>query len=302
MLPENFLVRQFKCTHCCVKMLCILLSHPRTQVLYKKNSEACKPTAMDKFHVQSVLVTGSNQGIGLGLVSQFLMKPNPPEWVFATSLDPEGPNGKKLKKLALRHPNLVVLQLDIRDLKSIEAAVQRVEEHVKENGLTLLINNAAILVKFTHLANETAKNMSDLYNTNTVGTLQVSQAFLPLLKVAAQRRLQEGLSCSKASIVNIASDFGSLEKMAGWGLSQVISYRCSKAAVNMLTRCQSLEYGPLGILCISIHPGWVKTSMGTCLVPTTVSESCSGILKVLSAVTDKDSGSFIDWKGRVVPW
>uniref|UniRef100_A0A670KE77 C-factor n=1 Tax=Podarcis muralis TaxID=64176 RepID=A0A670KE77_PODMU len=261
-------------------MLCILLSHPRTQ---------------------SVLVTGSNQGIGLGLVSQFLMKPNPPEWVFATSLDPEGPNGKELKKLPSTSSNHWSSQSD-PVVNFIEAAVQRVEEHVKENGLTLLINNAAILVKFTHLANETAKNMSDLYNTNTVGTLQVSQAFLPLLKVAAQRRLQEGLSCSKASIVNIASDFGSLEKMAGWGLSQVISYRCSKAAVNMLTRCQSLEYGPLGILCISIHPGWVKTSMGTCLVPTTVSESCSGILKVLSAVTDKDSGSFIDWKGRVVPW
>nr|XP_034975495.1 C-factor-like [Zootoca vivipara] len=257
---------------------------------------------MEKLHVQSVLVTGSNQGIGLGLVSQFLEKPNPPEWVFATSLDLEGPNAKKLENLALQHPNLVVLQLDIRDLKSIEAAVQRVEEHVKGNGLTLLINNAGILVKFTHLANETAKNMYDLYNTNTVGTLQVSQAFLPLLKVAAQRSLQEGLSCSKAAIANIASDFGSMEEVIGWGLSQVISYRCSKVAVNMLTRCQSLEYGPLGILCISIHPGWVKTAMGTCLVPTTVTESTSGILKVLSDVTEKDAGSFLDWKGRVVPW
>ncbi|XP_033013199.1 C-factor-like [Lacerta agilis] len=257
---------------------------------------------MEKLYVQSVLVTGSDRGIGLGLVRQFLEKPNPPEWVFATSLDPEGPSGKELKKLALDHPNLVVLQLDIRDLKSIEAAVQRVEEHVKENGLTLLINNAAILIKFTCLGNETAKNMSDLYNTNTVGTLQVSQAFFPLLKVAAQRNPQEGLSCSKAAIINISSDFGSLEKMSGWILSQVISYRCSKVAVNMLTRCQSLEYGPLGILCISMHPGWVKTSMGTCLMPTTVSESSSGILKVLSGVTEEDAGSFLDWKGNVLPW
>ncbi|XP_054856219.1 C-factor-like [Eublepharis macularius] len=257
---------------------------------------------MESFCVRSVLVTGSDRGVGLGLVTRFLEKQNPPEWVFATSLDLEGFYGKKLRRLALCHPNLVVLQLDIRDLKSIEAAVKKVEEHVKENGLTLLINNAGILVKFTILANETMENMACLYKTNTIGTLQVSQAFLPLLKTAALRSPVDGLSCSKAAIINISSDFGSIEKMAGWHLSQVISYRCSKAALNMLTRCQSLGYKQFGILCLSVHPGWVKTAMGTLLVPTTVKDSTTGIVKVLSAVTERDTGSFLDWEGNTVPW
>ncbi|XP_062997605.1 C-signal-like [Elgaria multicarinata webbii] len=257
---------------------------------------------MEILQPQSVLVTGSDRGIGLGLVNQFLEKPNPPEWVFATSMNLEGYHGKELKNLALLHPNLVVLQLDIRDLKSIEAAVQRVKEHVKGNGLTVLINNAGILVKFTCLANETPEQMASLYHTNTIGTLQVSQAFLPLLKVAAQASPKKGLSCSKAAIINISSDFSSMEEMSGWWLSQVISYRCSKTAGNMLTRCQSLEYKQFGILSLAIHPGWVKTAMGTCLVPTTVKESTSGILKVLSRVTEKDTGSFLDWEGNVVPW
>ncbi|XP_015263878.1 PREDICTED: C-factor-like [Gekko japonicus] len=256
---------------------------------------------METFPVESVLVTGSDRGVGLGLVTRFLEKQDPPEWIFATTLDLEGFHGKKLRRLASSHPNLVVLQLDIRDLKSIEAAVQKVEEHVKGNGLTLLINNAGILVKFTFLATETAENMARLYNTNTIGTLQVSQA-LPLLKTAALRSPKEGLSCSKAAIVNISSDFGSIEKMAGWCLSQVVSYRCSKTALNMLTRCQSLEYKQFGVLCLSIHPGWVKTSMGTLLVPTTVKDSTTGIVKVLSAVTERDSGSFLDWEGNTVPW
>uniref|UniRef100_A0ACB8EBJ0 Uncharacterized protein n=1 Tax=Sphaerodactylus townsendi TaxID=933632 RepID=A0ACB8EBJ0_9SAUR len=142
---------------------------------------------MDALHVRSVLVTGSDRGIGLGLVTRFLEKRDPPEWVFATSLDLEGSHGKelpntdtvisfqKLKKLAGHHPNLVVLQLDVRDLKSIEAATRKVEEHVKEHGLTLLINNAAILIKFTCLVTETAENMERQFNTNTIGTLQVSQ-------------------------------------------------------------------------------------------------------------------------------
>ncbi|XP_048372182.1 C-factor-like [Sphaerodactylus townsendi] len=228
---------------------------------------------MDALHVRSVLVTGSDRGIGLGLVTRFLEKRDPPEWVFATSLDLEGSHGKKLKKLAGHHPNLVVLQLDVRDLKSIEAATRKVEEHVKEHGLTLLINNAAILIKFTCLVTETAENMERQFNTNTIGTLQVSQAFLPLLKTAALRSPMEGLSCSKSAIINMSSDFSSIEKMSGWCLSQVVSYRCSKVAVNMLTRCMSLEYKQFGILCLSMHPGWVKTGMGTLLVPTSVKDS-----------------------------
>ncbi|KAL8194588.1 UNVERIFIED_CONTAM: hypothetical protein K2H54_025533 [Gekko kuhli] len=250
---------------------------------------------METFPVQSVLVTGSDRGIGLGLITRFLEKQNPPEWIFATTRDLEGLQGKELRRLASSHPTLVVLQLDIRDLKSIEAAVQKVEEHVKGNGLTLLINNAGILVKFTFLATETAENMARLYNTNTIGTLQVSQT-------AALRSPKKGLSCSKAAIVNISSDFGSIEKVSGWCLLQVVSYRCSKTALNMLTRCQSLEYKQFGVLCLSIHPGWVKTSMGTPLVPTTVKDSTTGIVKVLSAVTERDSGSFLDWEGNTVPW
>ncbi|XP_053127291.1 C-factor-like [Hemicordylus capensis] len=218
--------------------------------------------------------------------------------------DHKEPGGEEneLRSLALAHPNLVVLQLDIRDLKSIEAAVQRVKACVKEKGLTLLINNAGILIKFIRLASETAETMARLFHTNTLGALQVSQAFLPLLKAAAQQSHLAGLSCSKAAIANISSDFGSIAKESGWLLSQVVSYRCSKTALNMLTRCQALEYKQFGILCIAIHPGWVKTAMGSCLLPTTVKKSTTGIVEVLSTLTEKETGSFLDWEGNPVPW
>ena len=43
---------------------------------------------------RSVLVTGSNRGIGLELVKQLAASPRPPQHIFATCRDPEGPRGK----------------------------------------------------------------------------------------------------------------------------------------------------------------------------------------------------------------
>ncbi|KAM9122554.1 C-signal-like [Pangshura tecta] len=257
---------------------------------------------MAGFNVRSVLVTGANRGIGLGLVKQFLGKSNPPEWVFATCRDPEAE--RELKTLASRHPNLAIVALEATDPASIKAAAAKVEEHLKGSGLNLLINNAGML-KLSTLETETPENMSLVYATNVTGPLLVSQVFLPLLKKAAQGSPQPGLSCSKAAIVNISSEAGSIQNVFIWQLGQVVSYRCSKAALNMLTKCQSLGYEGDGILSIAVHPGWVQTDMGNSLshqVPLTVDMSVQGILNMLPTLSKKENGAFVSWEGKVLPW
>ncbi|XP_030437062.1 uncharacterized protein LOC115660159 isoform X2 [Gopherus evgoodei] len=147
--------------------------------------------------------------------------------------------------------------------------------------------------------------MSLVYATNVTGPLLVSQAFLPLLKKAAQGSPQPGLSCSKAAIVNMSSDSGSIMNLFGWQMGQVVSYRCSKAALNMLTKCQSLGYEGDGILSIAVHPGWVQTDMGSSTpdqAPLTVDVSVQGILNVLPTLSNKDNGAFVNWEGKVLPW
>ncbi|XP_061450324.1 uncharacterized protein LOC133369257 isoform X2 [Rhineura floridana] len=215
----------------------------------KRDPEAPTPRGRmaTDFTVQSVLVTGSSKGIGLGLVKQFLMLPTPPQWVFATTnQDMDGPKNKEVKELASLHQNLVLLHLDVTDLKSIKAAVEQVQKYVGECGLNLLMNNAGIHLEST-LETENAKDMAAEYAINTVGPLQVSQA-----------------------------------------------------ALNMLTKCQSLAYPDYGILCVCIHPGWVKTRRMD--ADLTVEESTRGIMNVLSTLSEEDNGTFVDWEGRRVPW
>ncbi|XP_066860607.1 C-signal-like isoform X2 [Anser cygnoides] len=206
---------------------------------------------MGELRVRSVLVTGANRGIGLGFVRHLLGLPNPPEWVFAACRDPKGQRAQELQNLASKHPNLVIIPLEVTEPASIKAAAASVGEHLKGSGLNLLINNAGMVVYKT-LDAETQEDMSQVYATNTIGPLLLSQA-----------------------------------------------------ALNMLTKCQSLGYQEHGILCAALHPGWVQTDMGNTAgetPPVTVDESVGGMLKVISSFSEKDTGTFLDWEGKVVPW
>ncbi|KFP43455.1 hypothetical protein N324_08178, partial [Chlamydotis macqueenii] len=259
---------------------------------------------MGELHIHSVLVTGANRGIGLGLVRHLLAMLDPPKWVFATCRDPKGQQAQELRNLASKHPNLVIIPLEVTDPDSIQAAAARVAEHLGGSGLNLLINNAGI-AKPMSLDHETLENMTQVYTTNTVGALLVGQAFLPLLKKAAQGSPGSALSCTKAALINMSSSPGSIEEVYLWEQALVVSYRCSKAALNMLNKCQSLGYREHGILCVALHPGWVQTDMGgsgSQKPPLTVDASVQGMLKVLSSLSNKDTGTFLDWEGKVVPW
>ncbi|XP_053126707.1 C-factor-like [Hemicordylus capensis] len=252
---------------------------------------------------RSVLVTGSNRGIGFELVRQLVGKSSRPEWIFATCRDPEGPRAQELKTLAAKHQGVVIIPLNALDPSSIKAAVARVNEKLKGAGLNLLINNAGIL-RITTLESETPEDMAEVYQTNVTGAMLVSQAFLPLLRKASQKSPQKGMSCSKAAIVNVSSEGGSIRNMGTNTVPWCISYCCSKAALNMLTRCQSLGFAEDEILCVALHPGWVQTDMGNAAgpAPLTVEVSVQETISTLARLTEKDNGTFVSWEGKAVPW
>ncbi|XP_077166354.1 C-signal-like [Paroedura picta] len=257
---------------------------------------------MEGSQCYTVLVTGANRGIGLELVKQWLRKPNPPKMVLATCRDPEGTRGQELRNMASKHSNLKILQLEATDPASVEAAAKKAEVHLGGCGLNFLINNAGIMPACS-LESATSKDMLDVYNTNVVGPMLVTKAFLPLLKKAANASQQKGMCCVKAAIINMSTVLGSIEKTPEtYHFMPVVSYRCSKAALNMLTKCQSMGYKDDGILCTAVHPGWVKTDLGSDQADLTVEESVNGIMKVLCNLCEKQHGVLITWEGKVLPW
>lgn len=79
-----------------------------------------------------------------------------------------------------------------------------------------------------------------------MGTHQAArpQAFLPLLKKAAQDSKEKRLSCNKAAIINISTLLGSIERTPESYFKPVISYRCSKVRRWGLRSWLGVRAGP----------------------------------------------------------
>ncbi|XP_073454084.1 C-signal-like [Aquarana catesbeiana] len=192
--------------------------------------------------------------------------------------------------------------MDVTDKASIEDAYSVVKEILKGHGLNLLINNAGIAI--FHPVDETiAEDMTRVYKTNTIGPMLVTQAFAPLLKKATQENPNKVMSCSKATVINISSDLGYIDKVPLKLCPDVLKeYRCSKAALNMLTRCQAEAYKTDGIISVTFAPGWVQTDMGGAKAPLKLHESVGEMMEVFDTLTEKHNGMFLGYKGLTVPW
>ncbi|XP_017596293.1 PREDICTED: uncharacterized oxidoreductase C663.06c [Corvus brachyrhynchos] len=285
---------------------------------------------MAGLHVRSLLVTGANRGIGLGLVQHFLRMPNPPQWIFAGCRSPKGQRAQELQNLASKHPNVIIIPLgrclEVGILCPSSSGGCPSWAHPASPVLGGSCANGLLPVGPSGTADsgERGKRREDdpvlvsvLPTVEGAAPLPCAmsvcapvpsvslQAFLPLLKKAAQGSPGSGLSCSKAAIINISSIGGSFSSFFTWDAIQATSYRCSKAALNMLSKCQSLAYREHGVLCVALHPGWVQTDMGSSAghtPPVTVDDSVQGMLKVLSSLSEKETGTFLDWEGNVIPW
>jgi len=233
---------------------------------------------------QIVMITGCNRGIGLGLVSNYLKKGCK---VIATCRSPDKANN--LKKLISDSDTAgsFIAQMDIDSEKSVMDAFKFISTKVKD--LDILINNAGIGTK-NHPHDPVLKvdpsEMLKVFRVNVIGTWRVTTSFLPLLCKRAAKVLI--LSSDLASLTH--NGFSNLIGQAG---GDKTSYRCAKAALNMLVRNFAIEVPDVTFLAIS--PGWVATDMGSSggrKAPLTIAESAERIVRMEAVLRRKDSGAF----------
>ncbi len=239
--------------------------------------------------IKNILVTGGSRGIGLEFTRQYLKMGHR---VFTASRFPDKSNGLQDLKLAFKD-RLFIYQLDV----SVENSRDRLFQQVSSNvgHLDILINNAGIASGNEKRRYPYGKlDQDDLCRcllVNSVAQLMMTERFTPLLK-----------NCGKSVVVNISSNSGSITLKKGGG-DTGYGYSASKAALNMMTKMISHELRDDGIIVVSFHPGWVRTTMLYCEnAPIDPVDSISGMIQVIDSLSLEDSGKFLDWKGNELPW
>lgn len=248
--------------------------------------------------MRSVLITGCSRGIGLELVRQLIIHEPTPQIIIATCRKPE--EATALQELSKNHKSIHVQKLDVTDFSSLANFAKDVEGIVGDEGLNLLINNAGIAGnKTAKLADLKAEELAEMYKTNTIAPILLTQTLVPLLRKAARHNASSPLGIGKAAIVNISSGLGSVSRNTFGGY---YGYRESKAALNTATRSISHELAGDGILVMTLHPGWVKTDMGGKEADLTVEFSAAEIVKTIFKLSKEHQGAFLQYDGTVLPW
>ena len=235
---------------------------------------------------QTVLITGSNRGIGLAFAGFYASDPS---WrVIATCRRPE--QADDLKALAAEHNNLVIEQLDVTRDDQISALVERYEGQ----PIDLLINNAAILGSLPQqsFGGLDYESFEQTMAVNVFGPLRVSEA------------LADNVAAAGGKIVALTSGLGSIALMGR--MRGFYFYRMSKASLNMGWQALRADLKPRGVAVLLVAPGMVDTRLlresgyrGPALTP---DDSVAGMAQIIANATLDDPGLPINVDGKVIPW
>ena len=171
--------------------------------------------------MKTILITGCSSGFGLEIARYFLAR----EWqVIATMRTPRA-------DLLPRGGHLRVLALDVTDPTSIRQAVDAA------GPIDVLVNNAGIGV-LNALEGTSMETAREVFATNTLGTIAVTQAVLPQF-----RQRNAGVIVNVTSSVTLRP------------LPLLAVYTASKAAVNAFTESLALELQQFNIRVHLVIPG-----------------------------------------------
>lgn len=220
----------------------------------------------------TALIIGASRGIGHELALQYLTA----GWrVIATARKQEDCD-------ALARIKAEPHQLDVTNADGIAALGWKLDDE----RIDVAILNAGVYGPKTD-GFPTQQDFDNVMRTNVLAAMWLLPVIAPLV-ASAQGRLAV-ISSKMGSMAERSYPTGSL-------------YRASKAALNSVLVDTSLAFGPKGAICVSFHPGWVRTDMGGQDADLSPGQSAQGIRQTLADLTPADNGKFLNYDGTAIAW
>lgn len=194
--------------------------------------------------MKTVLITGADRGVGLGLAKAFAKKGFR---VFAGKFLSDY---SLLEKACEEFPEIIPVQLDV----SNDAEIIGAKDYISTltDHLDIVVSNAAYMggPNSSGIKGELPIDYELLelsFNVNALGALKVMETMLPLLDKGEMKRLCF-VSSEVSSIINMRRDSG-------------FRYTMSKSALNTAAKMLYNTIFDEGYTFRLYHPGWVKREL-----------------------------------------
>lgn len=182
----------------------------------------------------TILITGSTAGIGLGLALRFHDAGN--RVIVA------GRRKALLDQIKRDHPGIEAIELDVADAQSIARASELMAQQFPD--LNVVINNAGVMLGENFVKGDSLQIAEETVAINLLGTIRMTYAFLPQL-----------LNKSDSLILNVSSS------LAFVPFPIATTYSATKAAVHAFTEGLRVQLATTSVRVIELVPPGVQTTL-----------------------------------------
>jgi NAD(P)-dependent dehydrogenase (short-subunit alcohol dehydrogenase family) len=231
--------------------------------------------------MKTVLITGANKSIGFEAARQLLQAGY---FVYLGSRDKRNGEEALAKLNAEGFNDLELVVIDVSDSSSITEARKELGSRI--TSLDVLINNAGIRGEGDQSPSLVSpKTIREVFNTNFFGTIEVTQAFLDLLKNSDAPR-----------IVNVTSGLASLalHNDPSWKYYKIkgAAYGPSKTALNAYTIALAYELRDTTFKVNAVDPGYTATDFNQHRGTGTVEDAARRVVKYATIDDDGPTGGY----------
>ena len=215
---------------------------------------------------KTIFISGASRGIGLAIakrcaadganvaIAAKTAEPNPklPGTIHSAAQEIEAAGGRAL-----------ALQVDIRDEQQVVDAVRQTAETF--GGIDILINNASA-ISLTPTEATPMKRFDLMFGVNVRGTFLCTQACLPYLKAAAERR-------RNPHVLTLSPP---LAMEVRW-FAPHVAYTMAKYGMSMCVLGHAEEFRPYGIAVNALWPRTVIQTAALQMIPGVKPEHCRSV-------------------------
>jgi len=215
---------------------------------------------------KTIFISGASRGIGLAIarrcaadganvaIAAKTAEPNPklPGTIHSAAQEIEAAGGRAL-----------ALQVDIRDEQQVVDAARQTAE--KFGGIDILINNASA-ISLTPTEATPMKRFDLMFGVNVRGTYLCTQACLPYLKRAAERR-------RNPHVLTLSPPLN----LQGRWFAPHVAYTMAKYGMSMCVLGHAEEFRPYGIAVNALWPRTVIATAALQMIPGVKPEHCRSV-------------------------